>query len=171
MPDSNDEFLCWSAFSPAFLPQPPQVFPFIFTSLFSTRSHKLIKKFDPFNPKLFKRVTLPQTSAGKWFHVNDSPCQDALLLKRAVFVMAKSPVPICAFQRGVRHLILSARLLPEPVISQGGSCRTQFAFECLHVAFAISEHFKKILVELKELWELEILMHTNDAFSKMKIIE
>lgn len=77
------------------------------------------------------------------------------------------------FQRGARHLILSARLLLEPVISQGGSCRMpRFAFECLlHVAFAISEHFKKILVELKELCKLEILMHTNDAFSKIKIIK
>lgn len=71
----------------------------IFTSVSSTRSHKLIKKFDPFNPKLFKRVTLAQTCAGKWFHVNDSPCQDDLLLKRAVFVIAKSPVPISAFRR------------------------------------------------------------------------
>lgn len=138
----------------------------ISTSISLLRTHKLILKVENIHPlapskqvqEVVSHECLPMSG---WSAPRN----------RLFFLFCVSSQNLLFFE-GSETFDLPARFFFFPAVAAtaacdlwGGSWRTQFAFERLSVASAISQHFKKICSELKELWKLETRAQTQTTRS------
>lgn len=162
--DSEDEFLL-SLSHP--LPRSSPDRSLISTSISLLRTHKLILKVENIHP------LAPSKQVQEVVSHERLPMSGWSAPVIGCFYFSVCHHKIFYFLKEVRHLICQhVFFFFFPAIAataacdlRGGSWRTQFAFERLSVASAISQHFKKICSELKELWKLETRAQTQTTRS------